>query len=1029
MAGIVWLRRFLIFSLYFISFAIPVLIRAQVGNQASIAGLVVDPSGAAVRNALVEVRNLNTSAVVSTKTNESGLFRFPILPVGTYDLLVTCAGWNPFSIKGIILTVGAHLNMTLRLTLIGPTIVVDVGSRTPLIETTRTAFTSAVEEEYVSNLPTNGRDFTTFALITPGVTRDARGGLSFGGQRAMNSLLVDGANNDDMYWGQPITGFVADGRQPYYLSQEAVQAFQVNTNAYSAEFGRAGGGVINTVTKSGSNQWHGSALWFYRDTSMNAASPINKLYGLPKDPFHFNQFGGTLGGPVRKDRLFFFINYEGMRSSLPNAVFLNLPETFQLSPDLVVAAYQQTALDYLRPRAFSWVWPVEQNDYLAKVDLQISHANRLAAVWARQRYSGGGALDSGAQNSFEHTDSNPLATDMGTVSLTSVISNNAINVARFSYIGTSLEFGSVGINPEANVFQDGQLALTIGRDSTSEEAYSIHQTQWSDTLSYIHGRHAFKFGADLLYAPITYSYALGFSGSYTFSSLESFGRSLSGHPSPLADESYQQTFSGAGTPGVVTHPNILSIAGFVQDEWRARADLTLNFGLRYELQTTTKPPIRNPSPALSAAGVDTSALPTDTNNVAPRLGIAWSPLGNRRLVLRGGYGVFYGLTPSVMAARAFLQNDTTLKTGKFSGDAENAKLIPAYPNNYCGAPDPRGTPPHCLAPTSGSAGLATIESFSRNYQQPFVRQASAGVEYELARELSVSATYLMTKGTDLQHIRDMNLTPEFVSGTIGIANTTTVLTYLAYPDARPVSEFDRILLFESSGSSAYNGLALQVRKRFSARFGLSSSYTFSKVVDNNPNSYALNNGPSNPHLIAYPTHPGIDYGLGDNDQRHRFVVSGIWQLGSGSGLPILPRAVLGNWQLSWILTAQSGQPYSGVINYDLNNDGDFATDRQPGIARNVFRLPTTVSLDPRLTRTFSVSRAKLQVIWESFNALNHSNITGVQNQQYTVSSSASKCGVAITPCLSPRSKGLSAFGTPTQSSGARIMQVAVKLLF
>src|SRR5262249_34575811 len=158
------------------------------------------------------------------------------------------------------------------------------------------------------------------------------------------------------FWGQPTgaTGYLADGRQPYYISQDAVREFQVNSSAYSAEFGRAAGGVINTITKSGTNDFHGSAFWFYRDKSMNANDPINKLHGSPKSPFHFNQFGGTLGGPVRKDRLFFFVNYEGLRSNIPNAVFLNLPAGFQPNPDPTIAGFQQIALDYLKPRAASW---------------------------------------------------------------------------------------------------------------------------------------------------------------------------------------------------------------------------------------------------------------------------------------------------------------------------------------------------------------------------------------------------------------------------------------------------------------------------------------------------------------------------------------------------------------------------------------------------------------------------------------------------------------------------------------------------
>ena len=220
-----------------------------------------------------------------------------------------------------------------------------------------------------------------------------------------------------------------------------------------------------------------------------------------------------------------------------------------------------------------------------------------------------------------------------------------------------------------------------------------------------------------------------------------------------------------------------------------------------------------------------------------------------------------------------------------------------------------------------------------------------------------------------------------------------------------------------------------MNKRFSRNFQALASYTLSKVIDNNPNVYALNPGPDASALVQDPTDPRSDRGPGSNDQRHRFTLAAVWTPNYGNSLPTVARAVLRGWELSGILTAQSGQPYSGLINFDLNNDGVFATDRTPGLGRNSYYMPASVSLDPRLTRNISIGeRAKLQIIWESFNVLNHSNITGVNDAQYTVSGFSSDCGIAPSPCLVPQNQGL-AFGTPIFSSGPRIMQLAVKVTF
>jgi outer membrane receptor protein involved in Fe transport len=1000
---------------------------SQSGDQASLGGVAFDPSGTVVTGAQMKVRNLNTSFNASTTTDDHGLFRFAILPVGSYELSADRTGFATVRISKIDLAVGASLTLLLRFSVARAKEDVVVTDEAPILEKSRSQLSTTIDNRFISSLPANGRDFTTFAMLTPGVTRDVRGGLSFAGQRAMNSLLLDGINNDDAFWGQPLEGFTGDGREAPHISQDAIRDFQVNSNAYSAEFGRAGGGVINTVTKSGTNDFHGSGFWFYRDQSMNANDPVNKLHGLPKDPFHFNQFGGTFGGPIQRERLFFFASYEGLRTNVPNAVFINLPNDFQYSPDPTVAGFQQIALDYLKPRAASWVWPVSQNVYLGKIDWQASEKHRLTALLDVKRFAGGGAIDVGSQNAFEHSMSTPGKVETGTVSFTSAISNRTVNIARFGYLHQAGGFGPVGINPEANIYESGQKVLTIGRNSSSPQNSPVRQLQWADTLHHEYGAHALKLGSDIMVDRIQFSFAQYFSGSYSFNSLESFGRNLSGRPQPLPSDSYLQAFSGFGTHGVITQPNFTSVVGFAEDQWRARPSLTLNLGLRYDVQIIDKPPVRNPSPALLVAGLDTSALPTDTHNLSPRIGIAWSPPSSH-IVLRVGYGIFFALTPSALTSRAYFQNGITTETRTFRGNPPLASLIPIYPNTFCGPPNVSGLPPNCAPPNFG-VGLPTLQLFSAHYLQPHVQQGNLGFEVQAGRGLAASASYVFSKGVHLQQIRDVNL-GSTTPAKIGIAYTNTLLSYHAFQDQRPIPGFNRILVFNSDADSVYHGLVVELNKRLPRNVQALISYTFSKVIDDNPNVYALSPGPTNANLVQDPLSPESDRGPGSNDMRHRFTAGAVWRLEYGNSLPKVARVILRAWELSGIATAQSGRPYSGLVNFDLNNDGNSATDRTPGLGRNTFYTPATASLDPRITRSIGIRDwAKLQIIWEAFNVFNHPNIVGVDNIQYAVSPFSSDCGIASAPCLVPQNRGLSAFGTPTSSSGARIMQIAAKVTF
>ncbi len=337
--------------------------QAEIGG-ATLNGTVTDPTGAAVPNAKVTATNTATGTIRTTETNDSGLYSFSRLPVGSYDVAVEAAGFKTTRRTGLSLSVGAVVTIDLSVEVGTAQETVSVTAEAPLVESTRSQTSTNVSEQQVRDLPINGRNFLDFTVLTPGVTRDPTrtGDLSFGGQRGTsNSLLVDGSDANNVFFGQT-NGRTGTGRNPYSFSQDAVQEFQVNTNGYQAEIGRAGGGVINVITKSGTNDFHGTAFEFFRDKSMNANSWENNRRGAPKRAYHFNQFGGNLGGPVIKNKLFFFFNYDGQRNTTPNPVFLTVgPDT---TDPLSVQGYQS-----LQKYVTSYANALNNDVYLGKARL------------------------------------------------------------------------------------------------------------------------------------------------------------------------------------------------------------------------------------------------------------------------------------------------------------------------------------------------------------------------------------------------------------------------------------------------------------------------------------------------------------------------------------------------------------------------------------------------------------------------------------------------------------------------------------
>jgi len=998
---------------------------AQSSDEGSIEGFITDPSDAVISGVNLTAQNIHTAAIYHAVTDGDGRFRFLVLPVGTYDVTAEHPGFATLVDRDIEVTVGAKVNLPLTLPVASQTQRVEVNSETPLVETTRTGVSSTIDERSIANLPANGRNFNDFIVLAPGVIRGpvlmnfGSGIPSVGGQRSFSMTLVDGAEN-----APALSAPFGPGIQPYQFSLELVREFQVNTNSYSAELGHAGNGLISVVTKSGTNDLHGTLFWYFRDKGLNATDLIRKINFQPKEPLHVHQFGGAAGGPILRNKLFFFGGYDAQRRQLQNLTFLNFPAGFSLSPDATIAGFQQLALDYLIARAASYIQTFDQDVYFAKTDWRITSAQLLSARWNTQRFTGENSFAAGPRTSLENN-TNSLTTNHSLVlSLTSTISSAMVNVARFGSLLIDDQGRSNSMNPQANIFETGQQVLTVGRGSGAQRTL-VRQFDWSDTLSMSRGRHAFKFGGDVLLARNRGQGAPNFFGNYRFNSLTGFGKSLAGMHGQA--ENYIQAFSGEGKPGAIQFPNSTEFASFLQDEWRARTDLTFSLGLRYDIQGMAKPPVRNPSAALQAAGLDTTFVPLDANNFAPRLGFAWTPLRGQHLAVRGGYGLFFARLQDVIAGRAHAQNGVSVETRTFTGAS-----IPAYPNTLCGPLDPSGLPPSCPPPIGGSDSLML---FSQNYVQPYDQHASLGIEYQLRDSWAISASYLMVKGTHLPRWRDINLSVP-TPWNIGIAGTNTVLTYQLFPATRPIFPgFDRIFLLASEANSTYHGMAVQLNKRFANNFQFLAGYTLGRVIDDRPEAINFNpGGPNDALLLSDSFNPGADHGPGVEDVRHRFVLSGFWDLNYANRLPKARKAILGGWELSGILAVQSGVPYSGLVNFDLNNDGNSQTDRTPGQPRNTFRQPTTVSIDPRVTRNVAIKeQLRLQFIGEAFNVFNRANVTDVRTIQYARSSSlptaVGVCKPVAAPCLIPQDIGTTAFGAPAATLGPRIVQLALKLLF
>lgn len=957
--------------------------QATTGN---IEGRVSDPNGAAVPGVNVTATNQETGLAKTSDTDAEGIYRIIFLPPGKYR--VTTAGASGFAgadYGNVTVTVGGQTPLDIELKVGGTTTMVDVAAAGQIVETTRTSVSTTINERAIQNLPVNGRNFLDFATLTPGVVREPtrQGDLSVGGQKGtLNSLQVDGTDNNNTFFGQ---SFGRTGtRPPYQFSEESVQEFQVNQNGFSAEFGRSGGAVINVVTKSGTNSWHGSAFEFFRDESLNSNTPILTARNAKRPKSQINQFGGTIGGPIKKDRAFFFGAFDGQRSTIPNVV--DAPNFF---------AQPAATQALLAPKMGTYNIGRDQNVYMLKTDIQVNNANQLVLRFNQQNFTGNNNENGGPLSVQEHSGNSVARTTTFSGSLTSTLTNSLINEFRFQF-GRDSEPGEANSTATEARIQTGNGFLQLGRNNFSPRETTIKRWQFIDNISYTRGAHNMKFGADLNFDRIFNFFPGLFSGQYTFNSYALFASNT-----PAA---FTQNFGGAGTSGATTNPDLNDSGFFAQDDWRVNTKLTLNLGLRYDYQKLASPTVNNPSAALAAAGLSTTTPVRDANNFAPRFGFSYA--FDEKTVIRGGYGVFFARTTAIMLGTAHSQNGIQV-----TGVSLNCTLVP----------NPCLTYPAIFAAPPAAGGLTpSLYLFARDYAQPYVQQAGLGVERELMSNLSLSVTYMMFKGSHLSRTRDINLGVPVATTVTDPAGTA--FTVLRHPAARPIPGFTRISLFESTADSRYNGLAVELKRRFTRGLQFIMAYTYSSAKDNKPDQTMVVVGTDDVKGVQNNLDIRADWGRSDLDIRHRFVFSPVYEIGTVAKDNAVASAFLSNWTFSGIVTLQSGFAYSASIAGDANRDGNSATDRVPGTARNAFTTPAIYVFDTRVTKSFKFGeKYSLSLLAEAFNLFNRSNIASVNTGRYGIASNSAT--VLTNPALS------TPFGFARTFLGERQIQLGVRFRF
>ncbi len=1039
---------------------------AQDAATGALRGTVIDPSGGRVAQASIVAVDLATGLRYSATTDAGGNFAFDLLPPGDYSARATAKGMSPQVTPQLHVDVGGVADLEFRLTIAGAQESVTVSDAPALVDTQSSTVSTVLDERALSDIPLNGRRFSDLALLSPGVTQDPRsltsstnGDLSFGGIRGFqNSFLVDGGDFNNGFFSQARGLY----RAPYPVSTEVVEEFRVSSNTYGVELGRAGGAVVNVVTKSGSNHFHGTLFDFFRDSSFGGA---NEPF-LPFKPHdQQEQFGATFGGPLKTNKVFFFAGFDQHIYQDPDVVeFLNggfqvvpQPGTGPYSPGdyeltdqaLVFAAASQLS-------SLSGTYPASQigNASYGKLDINLTPRHQLALRVNMSRYWGSNNvfLDPSSPVSYDSISDNgqqTVLTETGSIALTSGLSPRLISHLRAQF---SQDLQQSYSNTSNTLVKIPNIIDGIGRSDLLPRATREHRLHLAETVSFDSGRHAWKFGGDTLRTWTYDFFPSQQSGEYLFYSIKvdpfSFQPMEGGlELTPLRAYAHEiphyyiQSFGNA-----VSHPDSNDYAAFVQDTIRVTDHLALNLGVRWDLQTfSTGGLISNPLFPPSGK------VPFQPYNFAPRGGFAYSFGKQHPLVVRAGYGIFYVRIPQIYSSVVATENGVTDSQVFLNNtDYYNQQVFPTYPNPLVSC---SLTAASCALPSGFIQGVTNnVSAFAPNFVTPRVQQGSLTLEKEFAGHTTVAVSYLYVHGEHLIRALDVNLPPP-VALTYPIFNSTgstfengyyTVDSFATWqfsqtlecpfppcinPLGRPIAQLGSIDEFQSAASSVYNGGTLSINRRMAHGAYLRLAYTFAKAIDDGQDALVA----GQPATVQNSYDPTAERGASVTDQRHRLVAA----------VAVEPRPfhrehqflghAFNDWKFSSEVTAGSGRPFDATVDGDPNQDSNELNDRLPGYRRNGFTGPDYASTDLRVTRRLRLGeRCKLELIGESFNLLNRDNqrveITsnGMVVSATTFTQYGTTVGNASYPAYYQQPGN---FLKPNAAYPPRRIEVAMKLIF
>jgi outer membrane receptor protein involved in Fe transport len=1013
------------------------------GATGAVSGTVTDPSGAAIPRASVQVKNIATGQVQQTPADAQGRYSIVELPVGNYEAQATAPGFQTVVHTGITLTVGAQSVVDFSLAVGQTQQAVTVESQVSQVDTLSSSVASYVEQTQINNLPLNGRNFTDLVSLAPGVSSGSQ--IGNGGRNLLygveNNFSVSGARSEGQAYlldNTDIQGFWAHGSgsgvMGTTLGIEAIAEFSLLTNTYSAQFG-GNGAVVNAVSRSGTNAFHGSGYEFARNSALDAANFFENANGAPKAPFSQNQFGGSLGGPIKKDKLFFFVNDEELRNSLGQTVIALVPDANahngivngvsvgvnpKIAPLLALYPLPTTTLGGgVGSIAEADTQTGTENYLLARVDYNLSSKDSLFVRYVRDH--GDTMLPFlGSPLPPRWPEIGATRNQFATIEWRRVISPTLVNLLRFSFTRTREtdtqanpdQVSALNFFPERG--QNGGVNVTglasLGSSIFAPLLEVQNKFPVGDDVIWTHGAHNLRFGGFFSRVQSNFEQQGWWGGFYSFGSLSSFLQGvpfLFQGPEPGLTDSYRDFRE-------------IEVDGYVQDEWKARRNLTVNVGLRYEFVTNPTTNVHalntliNPPFGTFQKVPNVFASNPSVRNFDPRIGIAYDPFGDHKTAIRAGFGIFY----NPIRARSYA-------SGYYFNPPYALAFVsnPQFPNPFPGA----------LPPPAQLVGVDYNTDVT-----PKMYQWNFNIQRQLLDSTTLTVGYVGSRGLHLYGARDINpVLPTVVNGVqeFGVPRGANP-GFISNPRLNPAGA---ALNSEAPvADSSYHSLQVGVNRRFAHGLQSQLSYTWSKCMDNASGTYGLEGGIP----WSNPLNGSFDRGRCLFDRPHVFRLSGVY------AFPFNRNIFVKGWQMSGGLGVQSGSPWNVIVGFDQS--GNTIANQRPNLVlpadtimtgdinhwasssgfslpapgtlgnlqRDFLAGPGVVNLDYAVMKETTIKeQVRLQIRAEFFNLLNHANFA--------------------LPVASAFAQAANGGGTPNPTFGkvtatttnSRQIQFAVKLLF